>query len=128
MEDKFVSQKSGYGDVNVNSLIEMEELNSCIEKMNNVYLKSQDRTKKYLSALITRQFLFGAENANIEIKKALALIRKKPFADTQEARKVIELFLKNTLPTQEDVASWFDRDKTDASRTMRKFLEKLENI
>lgn len=128
LEDKFVSQKSGCGDVDFNSLIYTEELNSCIEKMNNVYLKSQDRTKQYLSALITRQFLFGAENANIEMKKALALIRKKPFADTQEARKVIELFQDDALPTQEDVASWFDRDKTDASRTMRKFLEKLENI
>ncbi|MBR1713932.1 MAG: hypothetical protein IJ717_03180 [Treponema sp.] len=88
--------------------------------------RGEKRTKTYISALITSQFLCEAESANIEIENALDLIRKKTFAETQEARKVIELFQKNELPTQEEVASWFGKDKTDASRTMRKFLDKIK--
>ena len=127
LDDKSVYQKSGCGDVDFDSLIELEGLDSCVEKINDAYLNSQERTKTYISALITRQFLCEAESANIEIETALDLIRKKTFAETQEARKVIELFQKNELPTQEEVASWFGKDKTDASRTMRKFLKKMDN-
>ena len=127
LDDKSVSQKSGCGDVDFDSLIELEGLDSCVEKINDAYFNSQERTKTYISALITRQFLCEAESANIEIETALDLIRKKTFAETQEARKVIELFQKNELPTQEEVASWFGKDKTDASRTMRKFLKKMDN-
>ena len=126
LDEKSVSQKSGCGDVDFDSLIELEGLDSCVEKINDAYLNSQERTKTYISALITRQFLCEAESANIEIETALDLIRKKTFAETQEARKVIELFQKNELPTQENVASWFGKDKTDASRTMRKFLDKIK--
>ncbi|MBO6176735.1 MAG: hypothetical protein J6O39_04265 [Treponema sp.] len=125
LDEKSVSQKSGCGDVDFDSLIESEKLNSCIEKINDAYLKSQDRTKQYLSALITRQFLHETENANIEIESVIAIIQKKPFAEAPEAKKIIEFFQKNELPTQEEVASWFVKDKTDASRTMRKFLEKM---
>ena len=125
-DEKSVSQKSGCGDVDFNSLIEAEGLELCIEKINDAYLNSQDRTKQYLSALITRQFLFEAENANMEMERTLNLIWKNPFAETQEARKVIELFQDDALPTQEDVASWFGKDKTDSSRTMRNFRKKLE--
>ena len=127
LDEKSVSQKSGCGDVDFDSLIESEGLDSCVEKINDAYLNSQERTKTYISALITRQFLCEAESANIEIANALDLIRKKTFAETQEARKAIELFQKNELPTQEEVASWFGKDKTDASRTMRKFLDKMMN-
>ena len=127
LDEKSVSQKSGCGDVDFDSLIELEGLDSCVEKINDAYLNSQERTKTYISALITRQFLCEAESANIEIENALDLIRKKTFAETQEARKAIELFQKNELPTQEEVASWFGKDKTDASRTMRKFLDKMMN-
>ncbi|MBR1911486.1 MAG: hypothetical protein IJ828_03915, partial [Treponema sp.] len=126
LDKKFVSQKSGCGDVDFDSLIELEGLDSCVEKINDAYLNSQDRTKQYLSAPITRQFLYEIERANIEMERALNLIWKKPFAETQDARKVIELFQKNELPTQEEVASWFGKDKTDASRTMKKFLKKSE--
>ncbi|MBR1614825.1 MAG: hypothetical protein IJ673_05015 [Treponema sp.] len=127
LDEKSVSQKSGYGDVDFDSLIELEGLDSCVEKINDAYLNSQERTKTYISALITRQFLCEAESANIEIESVIAIIQKKPFAETQEARKAIELFQKNELPTQEEVASWFGKDKTDASRTMRKFLDKMMN-
>ncbi|MBR4631372.1 MAG: hypothetical protein IKO57_13180 [Treponema sp.] len=127
LDEKSVSQKSGCGDVDFDFLIELEELDSCVEKINDAYLNSQERTKTYISALITRQFLCEAESANIEIETALDLIRKKTFAETQAARKVIEFFQKNELPTQEEVASWFGKDKTDASRTMRKFLDKMMN-
>ena len=120
LDEKSVSQKSGCGDVDFDFLIELEELDSCVEKINDAYLNSQERTKTYISALITRQFLCEAESANIEIETALDLIRKKTFAETQAARKVIEFFQKNELPTQEEVAS-------DASRTMRKFLDKMMN-
>ena len=126
LDEKSVSQKSGCGDVDFDFLIELEELDSCVEKINDAYLNSQERTKTYISALITRQFLCEAESANIEIETALDLIRKKTFAETQAARKVIEFFQKNELPTQEEVASWFGKDKTDASRTMRKFLDKIK--
>ena len=63
----------------------------------------------------------------MEMERALNLILEKAFSETQEAKKVIELFQDDTLPIQEEVASWFGKDKTDASRTMKKFLKKMEN-
>ena len=125
LDEKSVSQKSGCGDVDFDSLIELEGLDSCVEKINDAYLNSQDRTKQYLSALITRQFLHETENANIKIESVIAIIQKKPFAEAPEAKKIIDFFQKNELPTQENVASWFGKDKTDASRTVRKFLDKM---
>ena len=47
---------------------------------------------------------------------------------TYEAKRVMECFEKDALPTQEEVARWFGRDKTDASRSMKTFVNKLSSI
>ena len=61
-------------------------------------------------------------------KMALEYLAVRSFAMTAEALKVKEAFLSgDKCPTQQEVAAWFGRDKTDASRTLRKFLAKMES-
>ena len=96
----------------------------CIEK---VWESSQDRTKPYLSALLTRQVLEELEQAGIDRGTALDNLAGRAFAMTDEAFKVKEAFLSGeSCPAQQELAAWFGKDKTDASRTMRNFLEKLK--
>jgi len=49
------------------------------------------------------------------------------FAGTEHGKKLVQLFFESkTFPTQEDIAAQFDKDKTDASRTIRVFVNKIQ--
>ena len=88
--------------------------------------KSQERTKPYLSALLMRQLLDDLKNAGIDNKQISGLLENRTFAQPEEAHDILEHFLSdNELPTQEAVAAMFGRDKTDASRTIRSFCDKM---
>ena len=102
-----------------------EELEYLLNTIDGVFLSSQERTKAYLSALLTHRLLTELENARVSAQMIETLLFGKRFASTAEARKVVQSFFGNgVFITQEEVAAWFGRDKTDASRTMRKFWER----
>ena len=62
-------------------------------------------------------------------KMSLEHLHNWHFSRTQEARKVIEAFLSGEqCPSQQEVAAWFGRDKTDPSRAMSKFKEKMSKM
>ena len=128
LETKSVSEEKGYGNLDFTFFEKTESLLEIIKNINDTFENTQERTKPYLSALVTRQLLFEAENANLEIKTILNLIENKTFTKYTEAKKIIECFEKDALPTQEEVARWFGRDKTDASRSIKTFVNKLSSI
>ena len=39
---------------------------------------------------------------------------------------VVELFLQGKVISQQDIADWYNKDKTDASRKINTFLRKLQ--
>lgn len=100
------------------------ELERCLTEIDKAFAKVQERTKPYLSALITHLLLGELETASKD--NAIALLRSKSFAKTEAAQKIIaEYRAGGEFCSQEYVARRFDRDKTDASRTLKKFLEKV---
>lgn len=110
----------------------IDKIDSLLEKIDSVFEKQQDRTKDYISALVTRQLLEEFSNVQkIGVSKGFSngeivkLLRDRKIAETEKAQKLLEKFLADELPTQQDVAAMFAKDKTDASRTVKKFLEKL---
>ena len=109
------------------TLFQKEALEEQIVAIDAMYSGEQERTKPYLSALLTRQVLEELEKGGVESATALKLLEKCSFAMMDKARKVKETFLSgDKCPTQQEVAAWSGRDKTDASRTMRKFLAKMK--
>ncbi len=119
-------------------VISQFEQNEIISKINNFLFdidklfctKSQDRTKPYLSALLLQQVLSDLKNCvKIDNKHISNLLKNRDFAQTEKAQNILERFLSNDeLPTQKEVAAMFRRDKTDASRTINKFKEKLKAL
>ncbi len=108
--------------------IDKNELENCLTVMDSIFREQQERTKPFLSALLTRVFLSKSEEAKMPSKMAQEYLAVRSFVMTAEALKVKEAFLSgDKCPTQQEVAAWFGRDKTDASRTLRKFLEKMES-
>lgn len=110
----------------------IDKIDSLLEKIDSVFEKQQDRTKDYISALVTRQLLEEFSNVQkIGVSKGFSngeivkLLRDRKIAETEKAQKLLEKFLADELPTQQDVAAMFAKDKTDASRAVKKFLEKL---
>lgn len=102
------------------------ELERCLTEIDKAFAAAQERTKPYLSALITHRLLVKLESAQADMDNAMALLRAATFAKTKEAQKIIAAYQKDgAFCTQEDIAKHFDRDKTDASRTLKKFLEKV---
>ena len=102
------------------------ELECCLTEIDKAFATAQERTKPYLSALITHHLLVNLEAAPADMDNAMALLRAATFAKTKEAQKIIAAYQKGgAFCTQEDIAKCFGRDKTDASRTLKKFLEKV---
>lgn len=125
LDSEYVFEASHY-DLPEKKVLFDDALDNRLEAIDCVFKDSQVRTKPYLSALITRQILEELESKGIDSKNSLDHLRNRHFVATQESRKVIEKFLSACkCPSQQEVSSWFGRDKTDASRTMRKFMEKL---
>ncbi len=104
----------------------LEDLFFLIESL---YLKEKENTenqksaKQYLSSLITRQLLDELSKVNIfDKEKICELLDKKDFVD----KSMIQSFKNNKISTQQEVAAWYNKDKTDASRKLKTFLQKLQ--
>lgn len=103
------------------------ELERCLAEIDRIFSTAQERTKPYLSALITHRLLVKLESAPADMDNAMALLRAATFAKTEEAQKIIAAYQKGgAFCTQEDIAKHFDRDKTDASRTLKNFWKKCQ--
>ncbi|MBD5399349.1 MAG: hypothetical protein HDR57_05695 [Treponema sp.] len=103
------------------------ELECCLTKIDKAFAAAQERTKPYLSALITHRLLVKLESAPVDMDNAMALLRAATFAKTEEAQKIIAAYQKGgAFCTQEDIAKRFGRDKTDASRTLKNFWKKCQ--
>lgn len=105
--------------------VKIDEIAQKLLTLDEAYSCAQERTKPYLSALLTRQALEEFSSANVDYKTYFEYLNDKAFFTTRKASMVKELFLKyKKCPPQQEVAEWFGRDKTDASRTLRNFLKK----
>lgn len=133
--DSFISEHNYIYDPETNFFIkhEKQEFEKKAEKLfclvEDLYLQEKDKTenqksaKQYLSSLITRQLLDELSKVNIfDKEKICELLDKKDFVD----KSMIQSFKDNKLPTQQEVAAWYNKDKTDASRKLKTFLQKLQ--
>ena len=104
----------------------IKEVIFCIEE---IYIQEKEKTenqiksKTYLSALITRQVIEELSSSQIltddEVKN---LLLKTSFVD----KTVLGLFIQGNFPNQQDIAKFYGKDKTDASRKIKSFLKKLQ--
>lgn len=133
--DSFISEHNYIYDPETNFFIkhEKQEFEKKAEKLfclvEDLYLQEKDKTenqksaKQYLSSLITRQLLDELSKVNIfDKEKICELLDKKDFVD----KSMIQSFKDNKIPTQQEVAAWYNKDKTDASRKLKTFLQKLQ--
>ena len=88
------------------------------EKVNT---QDQKCSKKYLGALLTRQVLVELEASNVmNACDIVSLIKNTHFCDVA----ILKSFKNGVLPTQQEIAKGFGKDKTDASRKIKQFIEK----
>lgn len=120
-----VCTHSGYKAADA-CLIEQDHLERSLQLIDAAFAASQDRTKPYLSALLTHRVLCELDAAKTDSAVIAEVLHNARFADTEHGRTLIRLFFEaENLPTQEDIAAQFGKDKTDASRTIHKFLQKV---
>ena len=109
-----------------NELEKTEELEAVLHRftiMDNFFQKKQERVKKYLSALLTLKFYSDL----VILTKMNGSKQKFAFIDLELYVELEKIEVKGiTLPSQQDIASLFGRDKTDASRTLNEFLKEIE--
>ncbi len=87
----------------------------------------QERTKPYLSALVTHHLLNGLDEAKVDTERAFEVLCSASFTKNERAQKIIEAYKAGgDFCSQEEVAGSFGRDKTDASRTLKNFLGKVK--
>lgn len=99
------------------------EYKKAFDKIEAVFQKQQERTKAYTSALVTHCLLKEMERTERSRLFASDLLAPYSFAD----KEVLAQWRSGgDIGSQKDIAQRFNRDETDASRTMRKFLEKVE--
>ncbi len=107
-------------------LIEQDRIEHCLRLIDAAFVASQERTKQYLSALLTHRVLCELDATKIDSTVILEVLHNARFSDTEHGRTLIRLFFEaKSFPTQEDIAKQFGKDKTDASRTIHKFLQKV---
>ena len=107
-------------------LIEQDYIEHYLQRIDAVFTALQDRTKPYLSALLTHRVLCELDAAKVDSTVIAVVLRNTRFSDTKHGRTLIRLFFEAvSFPTQEDIAAQFGKDKTDASRTIHKFLQKV---
>lgn len=107
-------------------LIEQDHIKHCIRLIDAAFATAQDRTKPYLSALLTHRVLCELDAAKVGSTVIDVVLRNARFSDTEHGRTLIRVFFEaEDFPTQEDIAAQFGKDKTDASRTIHKFLQKV---
>ena len=110
-------------------LIEQDYIEYYIRLIDVVFSALQDRTKPYLSALLTHRVLCELNAAKTDSAVIAEVLHNARFADTEHGRTFIRLFFEaEAFPTQEDIAAQFGKDKTDASRTISSFIKKLQKI
>ena len=107
-------------------LVEHDHIERCLQLIDAAFVASQERTKQYLSALLTHRVLCELDATKIDSTVILEVLHNARFSDTEHGRTLIRLFFEaKSFPTQEDIAKQFGKDKTDASRTIHKFLQKV---
>lgn len=110
-------------------LIEQDHIKHCIRLIDAAFATAQDRTKPYLSALLTHRVLCELDAAKVDSTVIDVVLRNARFSDTEHGRTLIRLFFEaKSFPTQEDIAAQFGKDKTDASRTISSFIKKLQKV
>lgn len=110
-------------------LVEKLDLEQVLQAIDAAFTAAQDRTKPYLSALLTHRILCELDAAKIDRETIVGILSNITFAGTEHGKKLVQLFFESkTFPTQEDIAAQFDKDKTDASRTISVFIKKLQKI
>ena len=110
-------------------LIEQDYIEHYLRLIDVVFTALQDRTKPYLSALLTHRVLCELNAAKTDSAVIAEVLHNARFADTEHGRTFIRLFFEAaSFPTQEDIAAQFGKDKTDASRTISVFIKKLQKI
>ena len=110
-------------------LIEQDHIKHCIRLIDAAFTTAQDRTKPYLSALLTHRVLCELDAAKVGSTVIDVVLRNARFSDTEHGRTLIRLFFEaKSFPTQEDIAAQFGKDKTDASRTISSFIKKLQKV
>ena len=129
-----VCKKTGYKSTEELYLLKEEnenikgELHKTIAKIEAIFLEEKENThsqlcsKHYLKALLTRQFLEELNKINCyECKEIIAFMEKTQFCDSL----VCNAFIKEALPSQQEIAMRFGKDKTDASRKLKGFIKKI---
>ena len=125
LDTVLVAEKYGYENA-TKDIVAKSELQARFSEIDNVFKKQQERTKPYLSALITHRILAELESAKIGKEAITEALHGVSFMKTVEAERVVQSFFADgEFVTQEEIALWFGRDKTDASRAMKKILAKL---
>lgn len=110
-------------------LIEQDYIEHCLQLIDAAFAASQERTKPYLSALLTHRVLCELDAAKVDSTVIDVVLRNTRFSDTKHGRTLIRLFFEAaSFPTQEDIAAQFGKDKTDASRTISVFIKKLQKV
>ena len=110
-------------------LIEQDYIEHYLRLIDAAFATTQDRTKQYLSALLTHRVLCELDAAKVDNTVIALVLRNVRFSDTEHGRTLIRLFFEaKSFPTQEDIAKQFGKDKTDASRTISSFIKKLQKI
>ena len=110
-------------------LIEQDYIEHYLRLIDAAFAASQDRTKPYLSALLTHRVLCELDAAKVDSIAIVEILHNARFSDTEHGRTLIRLFFEaESFPTQEDIAKQFGKDKTDASRTISIFIKKLQKI
>ena len=123
-----VCTHSGYKAVDA-CLIEQDHIERSLQLIDAAFAASQDRTKPYLSALLTHRVLCELDAAKVDSTVIAVVLRNTRFSDTKHGRTLIRLFFEAaSFPTQEDIAKQFGKDKTDASRTISVFIKKLQKV
>ena len=125
--DEAAAQEWNMDKSEESSIIEKNALENAISTIDSVFCMQQDRTKAYLSALVTHRILSDFNNAHVDLNLMHELLQNRNFTKTKFSQKVIESFFsQGDFVTQKEVASWFKKDDTDASRTLRRFSEKCQ--
>lgn len=112
----------------INKNIE-NRINDFLSLIDEVFVQEKEKTenqkksKQYVGALITRQIMEDLSKIHsIDQIKICRMLDKKRFTD----QTVLELFKQEKLISQQEIAAWYNKDKTDASRKVNTFLQKLQ--
>lgn len=101
----------------IENIIKRDEIDKFFQIVEEIFLNKQDRIKPYLSALLTLEYIKELIEYGITIKKnpEYAFIDEELYNEFKNKIKTCQKGL-----NQQEIAKRFGRDKTDASRTLKK--------